>query len=253
MLYGELTEVYNENPNINFFSSLNINDSINNKIDNHFELTSNTPDDLMKDYQKCLLNLDIYRKKHEDLLANNIYIQNYLSTSQNNHFNVLNIINTNTNDTNDTNYTNDTNNTNNTNDSNDSNVINDKKISENEIISIYFDYNEKLKNNYNIWVNKYYNPQLQSIEQNIETLEHKISDYKNMFLFVINKFLKNNELNFDKKLCPICFVNEIDTCMNPCGHTICNNCVISGRHISNNKCHICRKVIKEYTKIYFSI
>lgn len=242
MLYGELTEVYNENPNINFFSTLDINDSINNKIYNHIELTSNTPNDLMKDYEKCLIDLDIYKKQHEDLLANNIYIQNYLSTSQNNHFNVLHIINNNNDINNDSNIMNIIN-----------NDSNNKKISENEIMSIYHDYNEKIKNNYDIWVNRHYNPKLELIKQNIETLEEKICDYKNMFLFVINKFLKNNELNLDKKLCPICFVNEIDTCMNPCGHTICNNCVVSSRNNTINKCHICRKIIKEYIKIYFSI
>lgn len=211
MNYSELSEVYNYN--------------YNNSNCNNYQKELNDPQIILDDYEILLTNLDDYKKKYEDLLANNNYFLNYLKSSQNNHFNVMNIIN---------NYS-----------------INDNNLNE-----IYNGYNTKIKENYEEWIKNTYTPQLLMIENNIELIENKINNYRNLFLFIINKILKSTVINDveTKKLCPICFENEVDMCINPCGHTICNKCTISNRTTNSfNKCYSCRTNIKDYIKIFFSV
>jgi len=211
MNYSELSEVYNYN--------------YNNSNCNNYQKELNDPQIILDDYEILLTNLDDYKKKYEDLLANNAYFLNYLKSSQNNHFNVMNIIN---------NYS-----------------INDNNLNE-----IYNGYNTKIKENYEEWIKNTYTPQLLMIENNIELIENKINNYRNLFLFIINKILKSTVINDveTKKLCPICFENEVDMCINPCGHTICNKCTISNRTTNSfNKCYSCRTNIKDYIKIFFSV
>jgi len=211
MNYSELTEVYNYN--------------YNNSNCNNYQKELNDPQIILDDYEILLTNLDEYKKKYEDLLANNNYFLNYIKSSQNNHFNVMNIIN---------NYS-----------------INDNNLNE-----IYNGYNTKIKENYEEWIKNTYTPQLLMIENNIELIENKINNYRNLFLFIINKILKSTVINDveTKKLCPICFENEVDMCINPCGHTICNKCTISNRTTNSfNKCYSCRTNIKDYIKIFFSV
>jgi len=210
MNYSELTEVYNYNYNNN---------------SNNCQKELNDPQIILDDYEILLTNLDEYKKKYEDLLANNNFFLNYIKSSQNNHFNVMNIIN---------NYS-----------------INDNNLNE-----IYNGYNIKIRENYEEWIKNTYTPQLLMIENNIELIENKINNYRNLFLFIINKILKSTVINDveTKKLCPICFENEVDMCINPCGHTICNKCTISNRTTNSfTKCYSCRTNIKDYIKIYFSV
>lgn len=47
-------------------------------------------------------------------------------------------------------------------------------------------------------------------------------------------------------ICPICITNEIDTYLEPCGHTLCRNCN------RDQFCHMCRTQIRSSRKLYYS-
>lgn len=56
--------------------------------------------------------------------------------------------------------------------------------------------------------------------------------------------------NIDHKLnviCTICCENNVQYCINPCGHLFCNDCSLQ---ILNNRCHICRTYVISQIKIY---
>jgi len=193
----------------------------------HVVMTSNNPQVILDDFDVLNKSLSEYKKKREDLLAKNTYFLNYINNNQNSHLNVMNIIN-------------------------DYNVNLNVPDDENNISNVYITYNLKMKDSYNKWALDYYTPQLVSIENNIEIIERKISDFRNLFIFIINKILRTNEINDNKKLCPICFEDEVDICINPCGHTLCNRCIISNRN-SNDRCYSCRGRVGDYIKLYFSV
>jgi hypothetical protein len=48
-------------------------------------------------------------------------------------------------------------------------------------------------------------------------------------------------------ICPICLVHEIDTFIDPCGHTLCNHC-----STKLSFCHMCRTKVKIAKSMYFS-
>ena len=50
------------------------------------------------------------------------------------------------------------------------------------------------------------------------------------------------------RLCPVCFDNEVDTVLVPCGHTYCSSCAGKTRA----KCGICRRAVKSATELFFS-
>jgi len=52
-----------------------------------------------------------------------------------------------------------------------------------------------------------------------------------------------------KKLCPLCFDDEVTVACVPCGHTLCAACAskISGR------CSTCRTFVRETVRLYFSV
>lgn len=48
------------------------------------------------------------------------------------------------------------------------------------------------------------------------------------------------------RVCPICLTNEVDTYLDPCGHTLCKTC-------NRDKfCHMCRTQVRSSRKIYYS-
>lgn len=187
--------------------------------------SNNNPQVILDDFDILNTSLIEYKSKKEDLLTKNNYFINYMTNSQNSHLNVMNIIND---------Y-----------------HINMNMDDENNLSNMYANYNLTIRNNYKKWLSDYYTPQMLSIENNIEIIENKINEFRNLFIFIINKILRTNEIN-DKKLCPICFENEIDMCINPCGHTLCNRCIISNRN-NTNRCYSCRGHISDYIRIYFSV
>ncbi len=187
------------------------------------KLTSNDGECILNDFKKLNISLDEYKTKIETLQANKICFDNYISNCQNSHMNIMNIIN---------NY--------------------DIQSNNIEINNIYNNYYNKIKNEYDYWINNYYIVKLTEYENIIDIIEKKIADFRNLFIYIINKISKPIEEAI--KLCPICFENEVDICLAPCGHTICNKCVISHRSRYNtNKCYSCRTIVQEYIKVYFSL
>lgn len=122
------------------------------------------------------------------------------------------------------------------------------------ISEIFIKYYSNITELYSNWLKDYYNPTIIKLDKDIIDLEIKINNFRNLFILTINKFIKNPE-NLNKKLCSICFDNEIDMCAYPCGHTCCNNCIYSSRININNKnrCLSCRNEIDTYIKIFFLI
>ena len=52
-------------------------------------------------------------------------------------------------------------------------------------------------------------------------------------------------------MCPICFENEVNTVLVPCGHTYCKTCSESDRS-RHAKCPQCRVQINARVKLYFT-
>ncbi len=200
----------------NFNNNYNINPEL-------IKLSSNDAESILNDFKVLNNSLDEYKNKIEKLEENKIYFDNYISNCLNLHMNIMNIIN---------NYD-----------------IQSNKIEMNEIFN---DYNIKIKNEYNLWINNYYSIKLIEYENIINMIEKKIADFRKLFIYIINKISKPIEEAI--KLCPICFENEVDICLSPCGHTLCNKCVISHRsRYNNDKCYSCRTIINEYIRLYFSL
>lgn len=87
-----------------------------------------------------------------------------------------------------------------------------------------------------------------------------INEYKEIqkyihLIRVLNNFNTSN-------ICPLCFTNQVDHFMNPCGHTFCKECLKKtfnkddttlyeiGRNIHVH-CLICRDVVQKLHKLYF--
>jgi len=66
----------------------------------------------------------------------------------------------------------------------------------------------------------------------------------------IKKTLKEFTSIINPTTCNICYENQVTHFINPCGHTICNECKIKIAH-RNTSCHICRNKINNYFKLYF--
>ena len=57
-----------------------------------------------------------------------------------------------------------------------------------------------------------------------------------------------NEQNTNSLKCFICTDNNIECCVNPCGHTFCSSCASKN---TTQKCYMCRKTIISTTKLFF--
>jgi hypothetical protein len=85
--------------------------------------------------------------------------------------------------------------------------------------------------------------ELQS-EQAITEIRKDKLDCAIMYLLKTYNILKSTSITH---ICPICLVHEIDTFIDPCGHTLCSHC--SGRL---SFCHMCRTKVKITKSMYFS-
>lgn len=82
----------------------------------------------------------------------------------------------------------------------------------------------------------------------------KIQKYLHL-IRVLNNFNTSN-------ICPLCFTNQVDHFMNPCGHTFCKECLKTnfnkddttlyeiGRN-NHTTCPICRDTVQKLNKLYF--
>lgn len=179
---------------------------------------------VMDDYNKLNDRLDKLKKEIDDLNRQRDYFYNYQNNIYNGHLNILDIIGN----------------------------TNNNKDNLNEIIN---NYNNLTKDIYNNWFKHEYEPKKEKIEMDISNIENSLYKIRRTFINIINKLIIKSDDIINKKMCPICFDNEIDMCSIPCGHTCCNKCIISSRsnYNINRKCLSCRNDVQDYIKIYFLI
>ena len=95
-----------------------------------------------------------------------------------------------------------------------------------------------------------------------ESLTDDLEEYLKLYHFHKNYVYKLHKIKVlqNKPLCPICFTNNLDTVLIPCGHTLCYECYdkIQSRHenledeATTLNCAICRNPIDFEQRIYFS-
>lgn len=132
----------------------------------------------------------------------------------------------------------------------------DKVINKNINIEIINNKPKKISNEdeqiiYNLLKNKYkkkINEQkkiLEILEYNKIIKQKELEDrFKNISIDI-----ENQQKEIKKKLnyCQICFDNDIDTVLVPCGHSYCNECIKN-----SNACFFCRANISKKQHIIFS-
>ena len=133
-------------------------------------------------------------------------------------------------------------------------IIENKDSGEN-LNEIIINYNNLTKDIYNDWYKNKFEPTKDNLETNISKIENSLVKIRRTFINIINNLIIKSDDVLNKKMCPICFENEIDMCSIPCGHTCCNKCIISSRSNYNNnkRCLSCRNEINDNIKIYFLI
>jgi hypothetical protein len=53
-------------------------------------------------------------------------------------------------------------------------------------------------------------------------------------------------------ICPICMNNDVDTFLDPCGHTICHECISNKFCNSSKFCYMCRTHVRGIRRLYYS-
>lgn len=89
----------------------------------------------------------------------------------------------------------------------------------------------------------------QKINENKEIIfetSERINTIKN--IIYCKELIEDGEQNESKNKCSICKESDVIYCMNPCGHTFCDNC----SPIIFKPCHICRGDVRNKIKIFFT-
>lgn len=84
------------------------------------------------------------------------------------------------------------------------------------------------------------------VRDDIDHINQKMLSFKKL----VRKCLSENEMNVSSQIniCDICNTNKINICLNPCGHTFCNECIDK----MNQKCGFCRNRFQSKIKIFLS-
>jgi len=91
---------------------------------------------------------------------------------------------------------------------------------------------------------------IMELEGEIENISRKLISLRSLILTGVNEIMKPE--NIEKKMCSVCFDNEINMALVPCGHTFCKGCSEIDRS-RYAKCPQCRTQINARIKIYFSM
>jgi hypothetical protein len=91
---------------------------------------------------------------------------------------------------------------------------------------------------------------IMELEGEIENISRKLISLRSLILTGVNEIMKPE--NVEKKMCSVCFDNEINMALVPCGHTFCKGCSEIDRS-RYAKCPQCRTQINARIKIYFSM
>ena len=97
---------------------------------------------------------------------------------------------------------------------------------------------------------------IKKINDNNDHLEKKQKLVKQTFIYnsyldVVKEF---NSLN-NGSTCNLCLGKQVNTYMEPCGHTACSDCIEELKRRNNEyriNCFICRKEVYKFHKIYFT-
>ena len=134
--------------------------------------------------------------------------------------------------------------------------INNKDIYEitKELKNIRFEHNE-LKIKYKFLNNRYFSLKKTFNGLNniyIHNIINHFNDKETLNIFNIQKELMSIKKNF---LCSICFENNINIILKPCGHVpMCDKCINNMHQFSQNiNCPLCNEPISEYNKIFLPI
>ena len=81
-----------------------------------------------------------------------------------------------------------------------------------------------------------------------ETYKILIEAYRKFFVLKdIVSFRRLIDTSLEEPLCNICFQEQIQYALTPCGHTYCGTCI--KKQLS--QCYICRGVVRERVKLFF--
>lgn len=130
---------------------------------------------------------------------------------------------------------------------NDSNKLNEFSEFTQKINSKYKDINNEKLNNCILEI-------CESIKEKSENLELKDTYQKELYIlkYLFHNFLKKINQGNIGSTCSLCLQKQVDTFLEPCGHTGCSECIKKYIDMSENpKCFICRKSIFKQHKLYF--
>lgn len=88
------------------------------------------------------------------------------------------------------------------------------------------------------------------VEGEIDDISRKLNALRSLIVTGVNQIVKPDDVQ--KKMCPVCFDNEVNMALVPCGHTYCKGCAETDRS-RYAKCPQCRAQINARVKIFFSI
>ena len=101
----------------------------------------------------------------------------------------------------------------------------------------------------------------ESIKQKTDNLEIKQEYQKELYIlkYLFHNFIKKMNQGNIGSTCSLCLQRQVDTFLEPCGHTACNGCIErymdrfmdTDRTICNEKCFICRQNIYKFHKLFF--
>lgn len=84
----------------------------------------------------------------------------------------------------------------------------------------------------------------------LKKITEKLNSLRKVILAGLDEIVKPEDIQ--KKMCPICFENEVNTVLVPCGHTYCKGCSEMDR-TRNAKCPQCRSQINARVKLFFTV
>jgi hypothetical protein len=88
------------------------------------------------------------------------------------------------------------------------------------------------------------------LEGETDNISNKLNALRALIVTGVNQIVKPEDK--EKKMCPVCFDNEVNIALVPCGHTYCKGCSEADRS-RYAKCPQCRTQINARIKIFFSI
>ena len=104
-----------------------------------------------------------------------------------------------------------------------------------------------------------YQPLMESSEAYLKTVfdKNQIGEAYGTLIEAYRRFLTVRDIvvmmravqsNENEPLCTICLEDPVLSCVSPCGHTYCNNCI--KRQVST--CFMCRAAVKDKIRLFFS-